>query len=252
LLPSLFTFAMAKFNLWIVRVAILGWLLFCSLLVLGISAHAVSETLKFGFGAVVADYVSLSLAVSVITLVVATPLLVVDFMRKGAITSWVLVELAATGFLWVMWIAAAGSSSGSVFSGINCSAFGVSFSNIPDLSDFGLKKRGIFTGNASFCRQIQAMIAFSWLAWIAVFSYFIVLLVFAIIAANRGNGGVWKSSVRDTDFLAPSAASKNAVPMTQQYATQPQQGYGTPVQGYNNTPTPQPQYTGPSQYAAQV
>lgn len=37
---------------------------------------------------------------------------------------------------------------------------------------------------------------------ISVTIYFVVLLVFAIIAHNRGHTGVWQSSVRDTNFGA--------------------------------------------------
>ena len=46
----------------------------------------------------------------------------------------------------------------------------------------------------------------------AALIYFVLLLVYAVIAHNRGNTGIWQSTVRDTDF---GAAHDPAIPMTQ-------------------------------------
>jgi len=74
----------------------------------------------------------------------------------------------------------------------------------------------------------------------AVLGYTITLLVFACIAASRGNSP-WFSSVRETIFLAPaSAASVSAAPPTQstgQYPV-PQPQYIAPVQPQYRSPPP--------------
>jgi hypothetical protein len=248
-----------QLNMWTARVAVFGWVLFCSLLVLCFSANTVNEFTSTiaDLNSFVPDYVALALAVAVITIVIVVPMFVIDFLRKGAMTSWIMVELGVTGFLWILWVAAAGSAADVGIGKFSCTAPAIpDFSDLPDLSDFGLKKRSFISLSfgESLCQQQQAMMAFEWLAWLALIGYFGTLLVFTLIAANRGNSGVWKSSVRDTTFLAPSTASKNNVAMQQQqYAQntpmgQPQQMYtptGTPMQGGYNSP----QYTGYSNSA---
>lgn len=76
-----------------------------------------------------------------------------------------------------------------------------------------------------------------------VMGYAIFLLAISLISASRGNAGVWKSSVRDTDFFAHNGSTSASVPMTQQSTPAVQQQY--PPQQYG-TPVPQ------QGYAAQV
>lgn len=85
------------------------------------------------------------------------------------------------------------------------------------------------------CRSFQAIEAFAWLNWLILMGYAIALLVLAILAHNRGNQGIWRSSVRDTDFFGHTGT--NNVPMQQHEHKAEPSAYGTPApmnmsQGY--------------------
>ena len=77
--------------------------------------------------------------------------------------------------------------------------------------------------------------------------YIITIIVLAFIAASRGNGVVWQSSVRETDFFAGKSGTD--VQMTQQQY-QPQ---GTPAPStLQQSYTPQQGYPQQQGYAANV
>jgi hypothetical protein len=164
----------------LIRLASFGFVIVCSLIVLGLTANFVSlskgsATSSSGLG----------LATSVITLVTIGPAIVLGLIRQGAFNTMVAVELGEVGLLWVLWLATAANVSNNV-SSVDCNL----------LSLFGSEL-------VSLCRQGQAFQAFSWLAWITLTIYLGILLTFSIIANSRGNTNVWSSSVVDTDFLAP-------------------------------------------------
>ncbi|KAI5124883.1 hypothetical protein M0805_007313 [Coniferiporia weirii] len=183
--------------LWFVRVGVLAAVLLFSLITLGVSAAFISDIngLSNGFFTVnVPDYANLALAISVITLVVLGPMFVIDFIRGGAVTSWIVVELSVTGVLMILWLAtAADAASASSGESVNCN---------------------LVSGESeSLCRDYQAIEAFSFLNWIFLMGYFGTLLVVALRAHSRGNN-VWRGSVRETDFSA--GATGTNVPMVQQ------------------------------------
>ena len=68
-------------------------------------------------------------------------------MRRGAVTSWILVELVVTGILWVLWLAAAADAT-SATDGVTLDC-------------------GDALGDAeTVCREYQAIQAFEYLNWI--------------------------------------------------------------------------------------
>jgi hypothetical protein len=61
--------------------------------------------------------------------------------------------------------------------------------------------------DSSYCSKFQAVEAFAFLSWILLLAYWVVLLVFAIIAFNNGQSQIWFSSVTDADFSAGSGGA---------------------------------------------
>jgi len=187
----------------LIRLPVFVFLIVCTLVVLGLDAHFVSQTNKANnfLGAALFEFTfaKLGVATAVLTLVSVVPMTVIDFLRKGAATSYVVVELAWLGFLWILWLATAADTANL-------------FSTCP--SEF------------TFCSQYQAAEAFSFLAWMALMAYWIILLVFAIIAANNGQSQIWYTGVTEADFSAGGGPAGGV----------PQGGAAYPVQ--------QPQMTG--------
>lgn len=192
----------------LVRLPVFVFLIVCTLVVLGLDAHFVNATTKtysvggfgynYSFHGSAPAFASLGVATAVLTLVSVVPMFVIDFLRKGAATSFVVVELAVLGVLWVLWLATAA-----------------------DTANFGS-----CSSTDTWCSQFQAAEAFSFLAWLALMAYWIILLVFAIIAANNGHGQIWFTGVTEADFSAGGGPAGGV----------PQGGAAYPVQ--------QPQMTG--------
>jgi len=215
----------------LVRYALLGALLFCSLITLALSASILST---LAAGEVPFTYLPLDLAIAIITMIVVIPSIVINFFRSGAFTSMVAVELGWTSVLMVLWIAAAGQTTATL-NGISC-VFRDDFT--------GAVVNG---GQAeSICHQGQALLGFTWLTFIIFLSWLITLITVASMAHTRGNPRVWTSPVTETDFLARNGPSypqqREQAPVAygqpmQQQVTGYSQSY--PPQGYN-TPPPQP------------
>ncbi|KIJ66360.1 hypothetical protein HYDPIDRAFT_109368 [Hydnomerulius pinastri MD-312] len=208
-----------------VRIAVLGLSTLFSIIALGLSAHLISLTetyfdLYFVFSA-------LGVAAGVLSFLTLPVMLFVDFVRHGAFTSMIVVELVWLFILWVLWIATAGEA---------VTAFNFYF-------PYGCVYNNLPTTNQA-CHEIQAVEAFAFLNFILLMVYNIFLLVVAIIAANNGNG-VWLSSVKESTFFAPSNPPVQQHQMGQYNSTPAPQPQAVPQQ-YTGTPgTPvHPQYTG--------
>ncbi|KAF8530205.1 hypothetical protein BU17DRAFT_78819 [Hysterangium stoloniferum] len=246
----------------LVRYGLLGALLLCSLINLGLSGHLVGVVAGFA----VPDYLGLALAISVITMVIVVPAVVIDFFRKGAFTSMVAVELGWSFVLMILWIASAGASTAAQ-AGVNCNFVVNPFAG----ESFGSANE--------VCHEAQAIIAFGWLGFFLLLAWVVLLMFLTITSHTRGNTGVWTQPVTGTDFFAQKEGmgqlqsqyggvpqnAYGAPPMQQQYTGSPmqQQHTGAPVQTqysgspgpqYTPTPPPQPQQATypPSGYPAQV
>jgi len=113
-------------------------------------------------------------------------MLAVDLVRQGSIFSYIVVEISWLSVLWILWL-----SSGSYAAWTD----GQLINAFPNEStcDFGF----FDNSNASqACHEIKAIMAFSFLTWILLMSYSVLLLVLAMRAQERGNTA-WTSGVRD-------------------------------------------------------
>ncbi|KAL4067357.1 hypothetical protein V8B97DRAFT_1977508 [Scleroderma yunnanense] len=202
---------------YISRIVIMALSVTFSVIVLGLCADLISLTEQYYSSYF--TFAALGVATAGLTIFSVPVMLMIDFLRRGAVTSMVLVELIWLFVLWVLWVATAGEA--------------VSAAN------FYFPQGCIYTDYPTVnqaCHEIQAVEAFSFLNFFVLLGYTIVLLVFACIAASRGNSP-WFSSVKETTFLAPAPGGPLAQPMGQ-YQTQP-----TPMQQPQYTAV-QPQYTG--------
>jgi len=167
----------------LLRLIAFGVVIFFSIITFGISAnltHIFSGLFSF------APY---TLAVSIITLIVVIPMLVIDFIRQGAVTSWVIVELIWVFILGILWLAAGGNDAGLGI--IGCI--------------------GADGPAESACQQVQAIEAFSFLNWLILHFYFVGLLILSIVAMTRSNN-VFMRPVTEADFFARNGQIPPAQP----------------------------------------
>ncbi|KAJ3912964.1 hypothetical protein F5877DRAFT_71959 [Lentinula edodes] len=206
----------------ILRLAVLIATTVFAIIVLGISAHLTSLSEEFLGGYFV--FAAVAIAVAVLTMITLPAMIGIDFLRRGAFTSMVLVELIWVFVLWVLWIAAAALAAQE-----QQNVFGE-----------GNSCNYINTDLATACHEFGAIEAFSFLAWIVLMGYNITLLVYAIVGANRGNK-TWTSTVGD-GLLTPRG---DAVPVTPM-STGGEYSGAAPSMQY--PPQQQPQWTGQSNH----
>ncbi|KZV75117.1 hypothetical protein PENSPDRAFT_547321, partial [Peniophora sp. CONT] len=142
------------------RLVTFGCTLAFSVIVLGLSADALSITTTYEASYFIWD--ALAVAVSVITICSIVAMLVIDFLRRGAFTSLVIVEIGWLSVLWILWLA-----TGAYAADINQFVFGTS-----SCSDYN-------TITSRFCSEWAAVEAFSFLTWILLLAYTITLVFFA-------------------------------------------------------------------------
>jgi len=156
-----------------IRLGVFGVILLFSLITLGLAANLTSKTIGWTFP-------GFSVAVSILTMVIAIPMLVVDILRKGSFVSWVVTEIAWCGLLWILWLSSAALSTSTLLFTGDCGVW-----------DSELQ---------SLCQQYSALQAFSWLTWLLLTGYIIILIVLSVLATVKGNSRVWLSPTSDLSF----------------------------------------------------
>jgi hypothetical protein len=218
-----------------------------AVIVLALSAHLIWFTETQFVYAFYTNYSAMGIATGLLTIGTLPVLLIIDANRKGAVTSMILTEMIILSILWILWLSTASLATGDFTAVANCDLIGDA-------------------GYATACHEAQAIEAFSFLNWLMLMAYAFVVLVFSFIAAARGHSTVWTSSVKTTNFFAPSVQAQQqpmapgmvpqmGMPVQQQYppnfAPQQQPSFipgaspapmypaGTPIsQGYAPTPPP--------------
>lgn len=216
----------------IVRLSVLGFAIFCGIIVASLSAH-ITAYVEENFG-VYYTFAALGIATGGITMLSLPVMLIIDFLRKGAFTSLVVVELSWLAILWVLWLATAALTADQT-------------SAVFATCDF------IYPILNQLCHESQSIEAFSFLAWIALMAYTILLLIVALVNASRG-APMWKSTVAASGGIAPAPAAATtgqqqqplmtgqqplASPTMQQYQAQPIYA-GQPTYPQQQQPAPSP------------
>ncbi|TBU31292.1 hypothetical protein BD311DRAFT_752995 [Dichomitus squalens] len=168
----------------ILRLAALSFAVLSGIIVASLSAH-ITAFIEENF-ATYYVYAALGIATGGLTFFTVPVLLLVDFLRTGAFTSYIIVELSWLSVLWVLWLATGALTVNDT------AAVGVFQS-----CDY------IFVWVNQICHETQAIEAFSFLAWIVLMGYTVTLLVIALISARRGKP-IWTSSVKQ---YAPAPAA---------------------------------------------
>ncbi|KAF8211543.1 hypothetical protein K438DRAFT_1958637 [Mycena galopus ATCC 62051] len=175
----------------LIRHIVLSVVLGFSVIVLGLSAALTSTTETYGDTYV--TFAALAIATAGLTLITLPIMIALEYTQSGgAFTSMVLIELVWFSILWLLWLATGADTAQEASDTFH-------FSCGDYLND-------IVKGA---CNQTSAIQAFSFLNWIILLAYTILILVLSIIAHNRQHTGVWKSSVRDAPFFTPAAAPVN-------------------------------------------
>jgi len=206
----------------VIRLGIFGLVSFFSIIVLGLGAHIVSVLAP---AAAPFDFAGLGIAVSLLTLISLIPMLVLSFLDKVLWVNMVAVEIGWLGLLWVLWLATAALTNN-------------------DLAEFVF---GVcdFADNTLGCGEVLGFQALSWLNWVLLFKYTIVLIALTVFQHLRGNQ-VWMAPVYQVNFFAPPAGAPGVVYEQKpgQYPQQPQQ---YPPQQPQQYPPQQPQQYSPQQ-----
>ncbi|KAI0632813.1 hypothetical protein C8Q77DRAFT_1158273 [Trametes polyzona] len=175
----------------IFRIATLAFAILSAIVLLGVGAHALAPTSTFPEIPTFA-WAGLGVATAVFALLTLPAMLVIDFLRTGAFSSMIVVELAWFGFLGVLFLATGSSAAERA-------------------ADFWVTCN---TSAQSLCSENSAAAAFGFLGWLVLWAYSTTLLVLALIHANRGHY-VWKTSVKEANFFGAGISPANPmVPTT--------------------------------------
>ncbi|KAF8515014.1 hypothetical protein JB92DRAFT_2917052 [Gautieria morchelliformis] len=160
------------------RSALLAILVASSLIVLGINASFLNLAAFHHYNDDDADdddnnwpprmlaFEATGVAVAVLTLLTAIPVLIMNLFSRRSINS--LVEIGCVAILMILWALVAGQTSGTSIPDDACS---------PADHDYEL---------VSFCIQFQAIQAFSWLNSIILLSWLITMVIVVVVAHIRG------------------------------------------------------------------
>jgi len=172
----------------IIRLAAFGTVIIFSLVVMGLTAH-LDAALNEGD----IYFVNFALAISVLSQFTIIPIIIIERVCEGAITSLIIVELIWVGLLWVLWLVS-GSSSATL-----------------GIGEFVCNQDYLSAAVWSVCNQVYAITTFSFLNWVILMGWFSTLLVFGF------RGKHWYSSVSRTDITKRNTGIIRDAPVTQNY-----------------------------------
>jgi len=225
----------------IARLFVLTFAMLASIGLMGLSANYVNNYTRAHNPGLVKGHLSawpgLKLGTSIVTFLCATSMLFIDFFRRRAFTSWIVVETAVLGALSILWLATAADATAdfdlSILTKLSlpatCTSLGkllndiqTEFNSNPAFSGpgaspaFGVQLADIDFGKldiVTLCTSHKAIEVLAWILFIVFLFYTITLLQQSIVSHKRGNTGVWMSSVRNTNFLAESNPASDNIPM---------------------------------------
>jgi len=220
------------------RVVTFSTTILFSLIVMSLSADLIALTTASPLSFIY-KFSALSLSTALLSMLTVAVMLAVDLLRQGSFFSYIVVEVVWLSILWVLWL-----SSGSYAAWTD----GQIMAAFPSESscDFGFFADPNATQG---CHEIKAIMAFSFLTWILLMTYSIVLVVLALRAQERGNSA-WTTGVRDGVLFysvrktTGGAAQVQTALATAPYAQPPLQPLSPqqppPVQAYSAYPSSYP------------
>jgi len=214
--------------LWIVRVSVLSLSVLIAIAILGLSANYVSQISSLSVPGFITfktpAWAALAIASACINIVFVTPIIIIDFLRKGAFTSWVVIEIIVAFVVSALWLADAADATSvntlkilaefglpQTCAGADEFAKAVDGLEVSNPLTYGYLKAFDFDLLGGLCRQHQAIEGLAFAAWILLMGYSVALLVLAIVASVRGVPNVWTGTVRDTN-LSRAGDQKKSVP----------------------------------------
>ncbi|KIY46098.1 hypothetical protein FISHEDRAFT_60576 [Fistulina hepatica ATCC 64428] len=147
--------------------------------------------------------VVLNLAVAVITILSIPTILLLDFL---SVKVWILVELAWTALIWILWLAGAADVTHEY--NHSYSAFCSHANDYNVIADL-YGEESILNDFKKTCKEVQAVAAFAFINWIFLMLYFFTLLAFAIIGIRKG--GIWLESVKTANSGDTATATAPAM-----------------------------------------
>ncbi|KAJ8516607.1 hypothetical protein ONZ45_g6100 [Pleurotus djamor] len=177
----------------LVRYIVLGSSLLFSVVVLGLSANLITESNNDFRLPTLPETVGL--VFSLFSMIGIATLLIVGFLRRGAITSMIATEISVLSFFWILWLALAALSTDWM-----------NFS-------FLLGCQNYIPRHMAFCTSLTAVQGISFVVWFALMGYSMTILIMAIVAQTRGNN-VWRLSMDEVNFSEKKGqGNKVAAPM---------------------------------------
>jgi hypothetical protein len=160
-----------------VRLVSLVTIVVFSIVTLGLAAHLTDYTNKLIGGYY--TFAALAMASAMLSIVSIPVMLLVDTMKRSAFTSMIAFELIWLGFLWVLWLASAGSAAQA---------------NLTTFKGCHFFDSSVNTA----CHEFGAIEAFSFLNWLILFGYTITLGIFSVRQARLGTS-IWSLSLREAN-----------------------------------------------------
>jgi len=156
--------------MYMARVAVFALASLCGAILVGIGASI--EQLHWLTGA--PAFASVAIAVGALTLLTLPAMVIIDFfISSDFVTSWIIVEIAVSTLLWILFASAAGTAT-----------TGYCF---------------LYIAPIDICSRSHATAAFGYFAAFILIVYSLVLLIRAYMASRRG-ASVWGTSVKEAGF----------------------------------------------------
>ncbi|KAJ8518677.1 hypothetical protein ONZ45_g4268 [Pleurotus djamor] len=172
----------------LVRYIVLGSSLLFSVVVLGLSANLITESNSDFRLPTLPETVGL--VFSLFSMIGIATLLIVGFLRRGAITSMIVTEISVLSFFWILWLALA--------------ALATDWVNFA----FSLGCQNYIPRHMAFCTSLTAVQGISFVVWFALMGYSMTILIMAIVAQTRGNS-VWRLSMDEVNFSEKKGQALN-------------------------------------------
>ncbi|KAF9256958.1 hypothetical protein L218DRAFT_805057, partial [Marasmius fiardii PR-910] len=153
-----------------------------SVATLGLAAHMTSTVVEGRVA--VDDFEGLAIAVSALTILCLPVFRIVGALRKKALITSNVVEVPVLGCLSIIWLA-----NGALYADLEGKFYPSGFAC----------NQIIYPILQTFCSEFRAVEALSFLTWIFLMGYVIVVIILCLVGKSRGND-VWLVGASEADY----------------------------------------------------